>query len=120
MMQRNNGARDDEDQERPKAEKPATTIARARGAKKMNYPDLLLRTFELLILKAINPFIKPAPIENYPLLVGDVAMLFSFRIFEDLMQSPFPSLDIYASPDLIANGIHAYADPATTLSHFYR
>lgn len=46
-------------------------------------------------------------------------MLLSFRSLEDTLLTPIPTLDITASPDIIAKGIMTYADPLHAAAHIY-
>lgn len=63
--------------------------------------------------------IAPPPPGNYPLLIGDLSVLLSFRSVEDTLTTPFPTLDIAASPDMIAKGLITYADPLHAAAHIY-
>ena len=74
-------------------------------------------TFALLIARALDPFLNPAPVQNYALLICDIALLITFRTVEDMVLTPFPTFDVVASPDLIKNGLLAYADPFAAASH---
>jgi len=51
------------------------------------------------------------------LLICDIAILITFRTVEDMVLTPFPTIDVVASPDLIKNGLLAYADPSAAASH---
>lgn len=114
--------------ERPKAQKPrepplvsssssSSSSPAAEREKEKESVDVLLDTMALLVKRAVDPFVNPAPIQNYALLIGDISILITFRTVEDMLLTPMPSLDITASPDLIRNGLIAYADPLSAATH---
>jgi hypothetical protein len=45
--------------------------------------------------------------------------MLSFRSLEDTLLTPIPTLDIAASPDLIARGLITYADPMHAAMHIH-
>lgn len=45
--------------------------------------------------------------------------MLSFRSLEDTLTTPLPTLDITASPDMIAKGLITYADPLHAAMHIY-
>lgn len=46
-------------------------------------------------------------------------MILSFRSLEDTLLTPIATLDIAASPDMIAKGLITYADPLHAAAHIY-
>jgi len=74
-------------------------------------------TLALLMARALDPFLNPAPVQNYALLICDIALLITFRTVEDMILTPFPTVDVVASPDLIKTGLLTYADPFAAASH---
>ena len=46
-------------------------------------------------------------------------MILSFRSLEDTLLTPIATLDIAASPDMIARGLTTYADPLNAAAHIY-
>ncbi len=137
-----NGAREEDDQEpgaggaatrtdryeRPKAQKPrVTTMASSSTTTAANQPpqdkaemEVVGETLALLAKRALDPFLNPAPVENHALLVCDVSLLLSFRTVEDMILTPFPSLEVVGmSSDLIKNGLLAYASPMAAAAHIF-
>jgi len=115
----------EQEYERPKAQKPmsssslasmAQTAAR-RDQQNMGELEVVGATLALLVARALDPFLNPAPVQNYALLICDIALLITFRTVEDMVLTPFPTIDVVASPALIKNGLLAYADPFAAVSH---
>lgn len=105
--------------ERPKAQKPVSFAHVAARPREMGELEVVAATFMLFLARILDPFVNPAPVQNFSLLICDIALLISFRTVEDMVLTPFPSINAAASSDLLKNGLIAYADPISAASHIF-
>jgi hypothetical protein len=116
---------DDGPTERPKAQgqkpqaPPSPQAQELAATKDKDDEHTLFRTAQRIALNVAESF-RPQPIENFALLLGDISVLLSFRIMEDLLIFPQPHLDIDAYPVAIQEGLSAYADPSAAISHIVK